>query len=180
MCVDPGTAAMVVSAGAKLAQGISDYQTGNANAKLARMEGQSAMDAANAQAGQIGNQGQRAIGQIEAQQAASGVDISSGSAADVTAESAKNVELDRLMALSGGQLKMWAKNLEASQLKAQARGALFQSVLGLGGSLLGDAAKAGTFGGPALNKVQGDYTGYAKSGVSTPDMGLGKTGYGSY
>src|SRR5262249_46328343 len=153
MCIEPTTAAMVISAGAKLAQGISDYQTGNANAKLAQQEGNSAMQAAAGQAAQIGNAGDRAVAQIQSQQAANGVDLSTGSAAAVTAESRKNVELDRLNALYEGRMKLWGKNVEAAQDKAQAKGALVSSVLGLGGSLLGDAAKAGMFSGATATKA---------------------------
>src|SRR5262249_14544037 len=145
MCMDPGTAAMIATAGAKLAQGISDYRTGNANARLAEQEGRSAMQAAAANAAQISNQGDRVVGQIQAQQAASGVDLSSGSAADVTAEQRRNIELDRLYALHQCRMPLGAKTAEATQARAQAKGALVSSILGMGGSLLGDAAKAGMF-----------------------------------
>lgn len=146
MCIEPvSAAAMALSAGAKLAQGVSDFQAGNANARMAQMEGRSAMQAANAQASQINAAGDRAISQIQSQQAANGVDLSSGSAADVAAESRRNIELDRLTALYEGRMRMWSKSAEAAQHKAQAKAGLVTGILSASGSLLGDAAQAGMF-----------------------------------
>ena len=162
MCIDPATAAMVVGAGAKIAQGISDYQTGRANAKLATMEGQSAFQAATAEAARIDNRGERLLGETQARQAVNGVDLASGSAADVSAETRRNVELDRLNALYEGRIKMWGKNIEAVQAKAQGKAALISGMLGAGGSLLGDAAKAGMFGDIAPRSA-----GFGKSGTAS-------------
>ena len=133
MCVNPSS---VLQAGAQVMQGVADYQAGNANAKLAHYEGRSAMDAANLASQQIADQGAKVLGQTHAAQAASGVDMTTGNAADVSAESASNIELDRLNALYGGQLKKWSKNIEASQYKVHATAGLVTGALDAGGSLL--------------------------------------------
>jgi hypothetical protein len=103
------------------------------------------MDAANVQASDIRYAGDRSLGTIQAQQAANGVDVSSGSAADVAAESAANIETDALRALYSGRLKKWQLNSQASITRAEGKAAQRQGYMDAAATLLGSAVKV--FGG---------------------------------
>jgi hypothetical protein len=132
----------VLQAGAQLAQGFSDASGARANAKMAIHEGKSALVAANLEAGRMRYSGERFLGEIRSQQAASGVDLSSGTAAEVGAESAANIQRDVDLALYRGRLTNWAKVSEAKILKKQAQASQFNSILGAGSTILGGAGKA--------------------------------------
>jgi hypothetical protein len=134
MCISPAGSLQAI---AQLGQGFADFQTGIANARFAKIEGQRAITAADTRAYQISRAGERFLSETISHQAASGVDVASSSAADVSAESARNIELERLNSLYAGRLKRWSKNAEASIHKRQATSALVNSMLGAGGTLLG-------------------------------------------
>src|SRR5258706_6937196 len=113
MCIPAAVAVMAVQATASIAQGIASSQAANANAKIAKYEGEAALAAANVEARQIRYRGDMALGQIRSQQAANNVDLSNGSPADVGAESARNIEFDALNAYYGGQAKKWSADIQA-------------------------------------------------------------------
>lgn len=163
MCISPGSA---FQAAGEAVQGVSDYNAGNANAQIAKMEGQSAWAQALDQAAQISNAGQRFLGTTQARQAASGVDITTGSAADVTAESARNIELDRLNAIYSGQMKRWSKVVEYNIDKAGAKTGLTTGLLKSAGTLLGSS---GGGGWPGMGGAGGGAAG-ASSGASMAAM----------
>ena len=61
--------------------------------------------------------------------AASGVVGSFGSPAEAAADSAKNFEMDRLTKIHQGELQLWARKDEATQLKTKAAFALGNSII---------------------------------------------------
>lgn len=146
MC-DPtgGIATLAITALTTVAGGVMANQQARAEAKVATMQGNQALDAANAEANNVRYKGNLELGAIRSSQAASGVDISTGSAAAVGAESAKNVEYDALTALYAGRLKQWQGAAQASQLKAQGKGALVGSLLSAAAGTATGAFKMGMF-----------------------------------
>lgn len=136
----------MLQAGAYVAQGISDDKTGRVNARQAIAEGTQALLAANAEGARIQTEGDRFLGTMRSVQAASGVDLSSGNAADVAAESARNIELDRLNAVHRGKLAMWSKRVEASQQRAAGRASLLNNSVKAYATVEEAAAKAITMG----------------------------------
>ena len=145
MCIPAAVAVMAVQATASVAQGIASAQAASANAKIAKYEGQAALQAANVEARQIRYRGDMVLGQIRAQQAANNIDLSSGSPADVGAESARNIEFDALNAYYGGQVKKWSADIQAAQYKAQGKAALTNSIFNTAGTVLGAAIKQDWF-----------------------------------
>jgi len=146
MCVpvDPN---LVQSYVGNYVQGFSDMAAGKQGAKIATMERNSILSASNYEAGKIRREGQAFLGQTRAVQASSGVDITTGSAADVGAESAKNIEMDALTELYRGRLKAWNKDLEIDQYKRQAKSGKAQIVGTLLGGIVGGKTAKVAYGG---------------------------------
>lgn len=134
MCVSPSS---ILQGGAQLAQGFSDAGTYKANARMAMIEGKSAIMSAEDRAAQIRRAGDRLLSSNRAIQAASGVDLTYGSADEVNRETAANVEKDALMASYSGRLAFSQKAYEAQLLKRQAKSAVFNSALKATGTILG-------------------------------------------
>lgn len=123
---------------ATLLQGVSDFQTGKANAKLAKLQGAQEMAAAVSDSNQLHADGQRFLSREAAGTAASGVVGSFGSPAEAAAASGRNFELDRLTKVHQGQLALWARKNEATQAKTKGTFALGNSII----AASGQAAKA--------------------------------------
>jgi hypothetical protein len=151
MC-DPVSAAAataaVLKAGAQIGQGIAGYQQGQAQQKAYTYQGEAAVRAANYEAGQIQREGEAQLGTTRAIQAASGVDIATGSAADVAAESAKNIEMDRLMRIYGGRLEQYDATVKGKFARAKGSADLTQGLIGGASTLLTSGSKGDfSFGG---------------------------------
>lgn len=148
MC-DPVTAAVataaVLKAGAQVAQGVSAYNTGKAQEKLSQAEARSALEVGAIEEGRIRDEGKAFLGQQRVAQAASGVDISTGSPADVAAESARNIELDALTRRYQARVQSWGKTIEGRQANAKGSAALTQGIIGATSTLLTSGA-SGDFG----------------------------------
>jgi hypothetical protein len=145
MCVPVAVTMMAVQATQSIASGIAASQAANANARIAKYQGDAALAAANAEARQIRYRGDMVLGQTRAQQAANNLDLSGGSPADVAAESARNIEYDALNAYYGGQTKKWAYDVQASQYKAQSQAAMINAISGAAGSVIGAAVEQDWF-----------------------------------
>jgi hypothetical protein len=128
-------------------QGFSDMAAGKQGAKIATMERNSALNASNYEADKMRREGQAVLGQTRAVQASSGVDITTGSAADVGAESAKNIEMDALTELYRGRLKAWNKDIEIDAHKRQAKGGQAQIYGTLLGGIVGGKTAKVAYGG---------------------------------
>lgn len=148
MCLDPVSMA-VISVAATGMQVYGQIQAGNAaaeagkyNAGVLRNQSRQELTAANMTAMDIRNEGAKKGGMIRSQQAANGVDIASGSAADVGAADAQAYEEDALRALYGGQIKSWALKSEANMEIYEGKVKKQQAYIQAAGTLLGAAAKA--------------------------------------
>lgn len=138
MCVSSA----MLQAGGQLVQGFSDASTHKANARGAIIEGQSAVMAAESEAAKIRKAGERILGSNRAAQAASGVDLSYGSADEVNRETATNIEKDALLAGYQGRLQYSKKMYQAQLLKRQAKSAVLNASIGAASTILGSAEKA--------------------------------------
>lgn len=138
-------AAAAMKAGAQIAQGVAGYQAGQATQKQYQAEARSELSAGNIEAGRIRKEGDAFLGQTRTIQAASGVDISTGSPADVAAESAKNIELDALMTTYGSTLRATQAITKGRIARAQGSAALVQGIVGGGSTLLTGGVEQGWF-----------------------------------
>lgn len=148
MC-DPVTAAAAaaaIKAGAQIAQGVAGYQAGQATQKQYQAEARSELSAGNIEAGRIRKEGEAFLGQTRTIQAASGVDISTGSPADVGAASARGFEEDALTAIYGSRLRATQAITKGRIARAQGSAALVQGIAGGGSTLLTGGANSGMFG----------------------------------
>lgn len=142
MCVDPVTAALVaVQVGGTIAGGHAASAASKQSAANLRQQGIMEARSAADQAGDIRYEGERFLGATRAAQAASGVALDSGSAADVGAESAANIEMDALRALYGGRVRKWQLDYEADVERYNGKVAKTQAYIEAGATLLGNAIK---------------------------------------
>lgn len=118
MPVDPFTAiaaaASVVAGGTSIAEGIGARKLASAQARADDEQGRSELMAASERAARIRMQGQKFLADQRVQFAANGVEGGSGSALEVGAADAGEIELDALTELYGGQAKKTALNQQAS------------------------------------------------------------------
>lgn len=149
MCLDP-VSMTVLSVAATGMQVYGQIAAGNAadaaakqNAANLRLQGRQSVNAANLEAEDIRYEGDRFLGQTRAQQAANGIALDAGSAVDVGAESAANIELDALRAIYGGRIKKWQLDAEADIERYKGKVAKRQAYIEAAGTLLGSAAKMG-------------------------------------
>ena len=132
-----------LSAGMSMAGGFAQAQQGRAEARGYRMQAAQAMQAANVEANQVRAQGERDLSTTRVIQAASGVDMAGGSAADVGGKQASVIEEEALMRLYAGRVGRWQNLALAAQAKANARNAA------IGGVLTGVTTLLGGGTGPA-------------------------------
>lgn len=139
MC-EPATimmaAAAAVSAGGQIAAGHAAAAAGKANANALQAQGNAEMQAASQKASDIRYSGNRMLGETRAIQAKSGVDLSGGSAADVAAESALNIEQDALRALYGGRVRKWQADAQATIARTEGKNAKTMGYINAGTTLL--------------------------------------------
>jgi hypothetical protein len=130
-----------LAAGAQVAAGQSANAAAKANAESLRQQGNLEMAAASQKAEDIRYSGKRMLGETRAIQAKAGVDISGGSAADVGAESALNIEQDALRALYGGRVRKWQTDAQAKIVRAEGKNAMVMGYINAGTTLAKTAAK---------------------------------------
>ncbi len=154
-------ASMAMGAISAIQKGSAESSAANAQSQIARNNAQIQQENAN-YAGQVGeikaeSQGLKTrgqLGQVKANQAASGVDVNSGSAADVRSSISQIGMQDAMTIKSNAARQAYGNQLEAQQdttqsklYKAQAKNAKTSGVIGAAGSLLSGASSYGkTFG----------------------------------
>jgi hypothetical protein len=130
-----------LAAGGQVAAGMSANAAAKANADSLRQQGNLEMASASQKAEDIRYSGKRMLGETRAIQAKAGVDISGGSAADVGAESALNIEQDALRALYGGRVRKWQTDAQAKIVRAEGKNAMVMGYINAGTTLAKTAAK---------------------------------------
>lgn len=129
-------AAAVATAGGQIASGIAANNAAKANARALEEQGRQEVAAANMKASDVRYAGNRLMGETKVTQAKAGVDLSSGSAADVAAESALNIEQDALRALYGGRVRKWQTDAQAAITRSEGKNAKTMSFINAGTTLL--------------------------------------------
>ena len=128
--------AAVATAGGQIAAGHAAAEAGKANAENLRRQGDAEMQSASQKANDMRYAGNRLMGETRVTQAKAGVDLSGGSAADVAAESALNVEQDALRALYGGRVKKWQADAQANIARTEGKNAKTMGYINAGTTLL--------------------------------------------
>jgi hypothetical protein len=114
---------------AYLMQGISDFQGGQAQAKLLRQQGRQEIISANDDASQIRREGERIEGSNRAALAASGLDMGSASAQAIAMEGASEIERDVDLTLYRGRVRATELESEARMAKYRGKTSLINSSL---------------------------------------------------
>lgn len=122
-------------------------QVARNNAKIAEGNADYVLQAGRVETYQQGMKGRAHLGSVKAAQAASGVDVNTGSAVDVRASEAATNRLDQLTTEHNAQLKAYGYRTQAAQDEAEAgleeRGGSFAAAAGrreAAGTVLGAAS----------------------------------------
>lgn len=153
-----------VQVGGTIAGGHAASAASKQTANNLRQQGNMEMRSAADQASDIRYEGQRYLGETRAAQAANNVALDSGSAADVAAETAANVELDALRAIYGGRVRKWQLDYEADVERYKGKVAKTQAYIDAGATLLGNAIKGMGQTPPAKPDIN---TGYQSTSPQT-------------
>jgi hypothetical protein len=151
---DPVTmmvAATAVTAGSQAFGAISTSKAEKYNASIARQNQTTALAQAAEEANRVRRAGDRRLGTMRAGFGAGNIAASSGSAAAVLVDQARQTELDALTVKYQGDLqaRQWAS--EAQAAKQRGKNALIGGFLGVGASLLGGASSLKGAGSPAAS-----------------------------
>ncbi|MFQ6256121.1 hypothetical protein ACLMPK_01230 [Yersinia enterocolitica] len=125
MC-EPTTAVLALSAAVAAMSAYSQYQTGkanqsvaNANAEAQENAAKDTLNAGNTQAQQQRDQARALAGKQAAALAASGADLTTGSALDVFGDTAEGGELDALTTVNNAQRQAAGLNFQAGVSRTQ-------------------------------------------------------------
>lgn len=129
-----------------LQQGSYDAKVAQNNARLARWQASAALAKGGREAGKIAEQGSRQNAAAMASAAGSGVELTSGSMANMFAGGEANVAADVETAKYNATLEAWGLKNEASQQIARAKQAKRSSILGAVSSGIGGIAGAASAG----------------------------------
>lgn len=156
-------------AGGEAAAAASRYQAQIArnNAIIAKQRADYAIAAGQQRAAIQSMKGAAVAGKIKAGQAASGIDVNTGTAVDVQASQRETAQLDTETALHNSQIEAYGYRVQASNFEAEA--ALKDSAAGYatqGGNLAGDAALLGA-GGTLLSNASTWPTKFGGKGTTT-------------
>jgi hypothetical protein len=134
-------ASTAVAAYSQYQAGQSEAKVADANARLADRNASDVRQLGAAQAGQLREKGAQVEGEQKVALASSGVDVSSGSAANLFATTASTAEVDALTARNNAAKRAWGFDVEAATDRARASLARRKSFLGPLGSILGSAGQ---------------------------------------
>ncbi|SDD95547.1 hypothetical protein SAMN05216337_1017148 [Bradyrhizobium brasilense] len=162
--IGAGVSAVGTLEGGAAAANAADYQAQVArnNAIIARQKADYAIKSGQQQAATQSMKGAATGGKIKANQAASGVDVNSGSAADVQTSQRELAKLDSDTVLNNAELKAWGYRTEATSDEAQAQLSDLQAeqapigaALSATGGLLSSASSLGGKWATTFNPIAG-------------------------
>lgn len=138
-----------VSAYGSYASSEAQKDAANYNAAVARNNADSASQQAQFDASMIRDKNRRILAQQRSAFAANGIVADSGSAADVSADSAQQGEMQALMAIYTGKTSSNAYEAQARLDRMNANSAQAAGIIGVGSSVLGGATNVGMiYGNP--------------------------------
>jgi hypothetical protein len=158
MCVDPATAALIVSVTATAGQGVAAYAQGQAQSSGLKTAADQATMASAVEETNIRRQSREFLAQQRVQALGSGADIRSGSLAQVAETDAATLELNALMRRYEGQVEREDLRFQARQATRAGTIALGTSLLSAGSQALGamkPAPGSGSTGGGKIGKAGG-------------------------
>ena len=126
-----------VSAYDQYKQGAAAEATGNINARRLRMQATDVRDRASDEAGLATMEGSKVVGEQTVAAAASGVDSSSGTAADIAEASRVNAALDSQTIRNNAAREAWGLKIQALQVQQEGKRARRASEKGAVGTVLG-------------------------------------------
>lgn len=145
----------VYQASAARAAGRYEQQVAERNATIAEQQAEQAKQIGNIEEERQLRRVRAALGTQRAALAANGLDVNSGSALDLQAETAGFGAADALNLRSNALRQAWGFQVEATNMRnagraarAQGRNAAIGTLLTTGASMAGQAYGAGMFGGP--------------------------------
>lgn len=155
---------------------------GNYNARVLEYAADDAINRGNVEAADIKTKTKRLIGAQRANLAASGADVSSGTALELQVESAGMGELDALRALNNAQREASGLKSEANLARKQGRNAARAANLSMAGSLISSGtAIYGAAQGKTLPRASGPTVTRAANAAKVKSFLTGSTGaYGNY
>jgi DNA-binding helix-hairpin-helix protein with protein kinase domain len=173
-----GVSAVGAVEGGIASKNAADYQAQVAanNSQIANQNATYAMESGEAQAANQSRKGAANLGQIKVKQAASGVDVNSGSAVDVQAGQRETNQLDTETVLNNSELQAYGYRTQSTNFQAQSGLDTMQGeqaeeagYLKAGGDLLSGASGVG-----------GKWTGLTSNNLGSSLMGGGSpSGYGT-
>lgn len=173
-----GLSAVGAVEGGIASKNAADYQAQVSanNATIANQNADYAIESGQAQAANQSRKGAANVGQIKVKQAASGVDVNSGSAADVRVGQRETNQLDTETVLNNSELQAYGYRSQSTNFEAQSQLDTMQGeqaeeagYLKAGGDILSGASGVG-----------GKWTGLTNNNLGSSLMGGGSpSGYGS-
>lgn len=136
-------ASAVVGTTASLYNADTQKNTAEANAELARRQGEQEKDAAVAQAEKIRKAARAAAAQANAATAAAGVSIGEGTPVRITDQIYKDAEDDAYNTLLTGTRRQASANTQAGLLQGEGQSAVTAGYLNAGATLLSSASSYG-------------------------------------
>lgn len=136
-------AGTAVSAFGSVEQGAYSGQVADNNAKVAKQNAEYSLEAGEQQADTESRKGAAAGAHLKAQQAASGVDVNTGSAVDVQAGERETNKLDAETVFQNAQLQAYGYTTQATNYEAQSKQDVTAGIIGGASSLLENASQLG-------------------------------------
>jgi hypothetical protein len=151
----------VVSAAGTLGSGLYAAQVADNNSKIANQQGDYALAAANTKAQDEGVKNAQREAGIKTGQAASGIDVNSGSAVEVQASQRAVDQLDVERILQDGGLTAWGYRNQAKNFEKESEADTFSAITGTAATLF---EKAPSMSWPG-SKTGGNSWSTARTGV---------------
>lgn len=133
-------AGTAVSAVGSLQSGFYSAQVAENNAKIATQNAGYARESGQQQAAVTSMKGAAKVAHVKASQAASGIDVNTGSAVDVQAGEREVAKLDADTVLNNAELQAYGYTTQATSFKAQAEQDKTAAIIGATGDLLSGAS----------------------------------------
>jgi hypothetical protein len=140
-----------VSAAGAMSSAQAQSDAAKYNSVIAKNNAQSAAQQGQFDAQQIRDKNRRILASQRSAFAANGGEVDSGSAADVSADSAQQGEMQALMAIYTGKTSATAYEAQSKLQAMQAGNAMTAGYIGVGSSIIGGVASAGMMDAQSKN-----------------------------
>jgi len=132
---------MAMSAGGTILGAVNAKETADANAEMARRQGEADKDAAVAQAEKIRKAARAQVGQANAALAASGISVGEGTPVRINEQIYRDSEEDAYNTILTGTRRQRSANDEAAIMRSQGNNALVGGLINAGSTVLAGGAR---------------------------------------